>query len=86
MPNHYSVLEPWVHKNIYRPALASTAARLDAWQWRRSPGSRSVESVMRYMRRALRNKTAGEIKSVLARNRKGGSRRVTFKPDRLLLV
>ena len=83
MPKHYSVLEPWVHKNIYRPALASTAARLDAWQWRRSPGSRSVESVMRYMRRALRNKTAGEIKSVLARNRRDGSRRVTFKPDRL---
>ncbi|KAK3285063.1 hypothetical protein CYMTET_7316 [Cymbomonas tetramitiformis] len=83
MPKHYSVLESWVHKNIYRPAPASTAARLDAWQWRRSPGSRSVESVMRYMRRALRSKKAGEIRSALARNRRDGSRRVTFKQDRL---
>ncbi|KAK3270464.1 hypothetical protein CYMTET_21140 [Cymbomonas tetramitiformis] len=83
MPEHYSVLEPWVYEGIYRPCLAAASGRLNAWHFRRPAGSLSMETLVTRLRKGLKRKSTTEVRAALQRMKDAGGRmRTSTTPAR----
>ncbi|KAK3280692.1 hypothetical protein CYMTET_11487 [Cymbomonas tetramitiformis] len=73
MPEHYSVLEPWAYEGIYRPCLAASSGRLNAWHFRRPAGSLSMEALVTRLRKGLKRKSTTEVRAALQRMKDAGA-------------